>query len=96
MESIKNNKIFWLVVLVSILNIGLLTSGFFADKVADIVIKKLQKNYSPSPYGPGLDPDKVSPENLKTSDHKSQFDTIQKSYASDDYVRYGWEKNRGF
>lgn len=29
------------------------------DEIADVIIKKLQKDYSPSPYGPGLDPDKV-------------------------------------
>lgn len=29
------------------------------DKIADRVIEKLEKEYSPSPYGPGLDPDRV-------------------------------------
>jgi hypothetical protein len=29
------------------------------DHVADKVVIKLQKSYSPSPYGPGLDPDKI-------------------------------------
>jgi len=31
----------------------------FVETVADKVILKLQKEYSPSPYGPGLDPDKI-------------------------------------
>jgi hypothetical protein len=31
----------------------------FVDHVSDKVIEKLSKEYSPSPYGPGLDPDKV-------------------------------------
>lgn len=29
------------------------------DKIADAVVKKLQKEYCPSPYGPGIDPDKI-------------------------------------
>lgn len=34
-------------------------SNFLVDKVAEKVIQKLQKDYSPSPYGPGFDPDKI-------------------------------------
>ena len=29
------------------------------DQIADVIIKKLQKEYSPSPYGPGIDQDKI-------------------------------------
>ena len=29
------------------------------NSVADKVIQKLERSYSPSPYGPSLDPDKV-------------------------------------
>ena len=29
------------------------------DKVSDRVIEKLQREYSPGPYDPGFDPDKV-------------------------------------
>lgn len=32
------------------------------DQIADAVIKKLQKEYSPSPYGPGINPDKIDVE----------------------------------
>jgi hypothetical protein len=32
------------------------------DQIADAVVKKLQKQYSPSPYGPGIDPDKIDVE----------------------------------
>lgn len=38
---------------------------FLVDKVADKVIQKLQKDYSPSPYGPGIDPDKLDMDRLK-------------------------------
>jgi hypothetical protein len=32
------------------------------DQIAEAVVKKLQKQYSPSPYGPGIDPDKIDVE----------------------------------
>lgn len=35
------------------------------NQIADEVVKKLQKEYSPSPYGPGIDPDKIDLEKLK-------------------------------
>lgn len=31
------------------------------DRVTNKVMERLQKEYSPSPYGPGFDPDKVPP-----------------------------------
>jgi hypothetical protein len=33
--------------------------NFFVDKVSDRVIQKLKQDYSPSPYGPTIDPDKI-------------------------------------
>lgn len=39
--------------------IGLQGCDILLNKVADKVIEKLEKDYSPSPYGPGLDPDRV-------------------------------------
>ena len=35
------------------------------EKIADVVVKKLQKEYSPSPYGPGINPDKIDLEKIK-------------------------------
>ncbi len=62
-EELKNNKLFWVLIVVTIFNVGgLLFGKIIIDKVADKAIQKLQKSYSPSPYGPGLDPDKVSRE----------------------------------
>lgn len=39
----------------------LFSVGFnvLVDRVADRVIHKIYKDYSPSPYGPGVDPDKL-------------------------------------
>ena len=62
-RNTMNNKMVWLVMFLMIFNIGTyLCLGVMVDKTADRVIEKLQKEYSPSPYGPGIDPDKVSPD----------------------------------
>ena len=38
-----------------------LASSVIMDKVADKVIEKLRQEYTPGPYVPGFDPDKVNP-----------------------------------
>jgi hypothetical protein len=63
----NNNKLVYLFVALTVL---LLVFGIgtkvFVDKVADRVIYKLQKDYSPSPYGPGIDPDKIDLDKVKS------------------------------
>jgi hypothetical protein len=68
MNDILNKKLFWLVVGLAMF---LFFLNIFSDKIvdkiverhykeiADEVVKKLQKEYCPSPYGPGIDPDKI-------------------------------------
>lgn len=60
MNALGNNKLFYIVIA---LTIGLVAVGFggnlLVDKLANRVIQKLQKEYSPSPYGPGIDPDRI-------------------------------------
>lgn len=53
-----------LTVLLLIFGLG---TKIFVDKVADKVIYKLQKDYSPSPYGPGIDPDKIDINKVKSA-----------------------------
>jgi hypothetical protein len=68
MEDIKHNKWFWILGVVLIFNIGaFVMSKVIVNKAADKVIQKLQKEYSPSPYGPGFDPDKVNPEAFRSN-----------------------------
>jgi hypothetical protein len=65
-DNLTNNKLFWVViVLVAALLIVGVGGKFLVDKVSDRVIQKLQKEYSPSPYGPGFDPDKIDAEKLR-------------------------------
>lgn len=64
----NNNKLLWVVIALTIVMVVVgIGSKVFVDKVADRVIQKLQKDYSPSPYGPGIDPDKLDAEKLRSS-----------------------------
>ena len=68
MEDLKKNKMLWILLGVTIFNIAaFVVAKIVIDKAADRVIEKLQKDYSPSPYGPGFDPDKVSPDGFKAT-----------------------------
>jgi hypothetical protein len=62
MKDILENKLL-LVVLVLGLVLGAVIVGgkVVIDKVTTKVIQKLQKDYSPGPYAPGFDPDRVNP-----------------------------------
>lgn len=64
----NSNKLLWVVIILTVVMVVVgLGSKFVVDKVADRVIQKLQKEYSPSPYGPGIDPDKLDVEKMKRS-----------------------------
>jgi hypothetical protein len=66
MNNKNSNKLLWIVIILTVVMVGVgLGSKVLVDKVADRVIQKLQKEYSPSPYGPGIDPDKLDPEKLR-------------------------------
>jgi hypothetical protein len=68
MNQILEKKMFWVVIGLTIV---LFFVNLFSDKliekavekhyegIAEAVVKKLQKEYCPSPYGPGIDPDKI-------------------------------------
>jgi hypothetical protein len=49
----------WAAVALGGLVVVAVIGNVFVDFTADRVIEKLEKDYSPSPYGPGIDPDKV-------------------------------------
>lgn len=62
----NSSKLLWIVIILTVIMVGVgIGSKVLVDKVADRVIQKLQKEYSPSPYGPGIDPDKLDPEKLR-------------------------------
>ena len=105
MEDLKNNKMFWIVAIFTVLNLAFFFGGkIIINKAADKVIEKLQKEYSPSPYGPGLDPDKVDPQSI--SKQRLYFELRKRAMDEDSVVlrnhgqqvmwRDDWEKDRGF
>lgn len=61
-----NNKFFYIVagLTVAMLLIGV-GGKVFIDKVADVVVERLKQKYSPSPYGPGIDPDKIDMDKVR-------------------------------
>ena len=62
-DELKKNKVTLIIVAIVCLNVFVLFGGqILIDKIADRVIQKLQKEYSPAkpPYGPGLNPDMIS------------------------------------
>jgi len=59
----KQNKLVLIIGFALFVNVmGFFMSDIILDKVADRVIQKLQKDYSPAkpPYGPGINSDVIS------------------------------------
>lgn len=72
----KSNKLLFVIVILTLaIIVGVVGTKVIVDKTADRVIQKLQKDYSPSPYGPGIDPDKIDAEKLQNS--KPQVDKFE-------------------
>lgn len=69
MEDLLKNKFFWVALALGavLLFVGGGGNGFI-DRIADRVIIKLQKEYSPSPYGPGIDPDCIDVEKIRRAE----------------------------
>jgi ABC-type cobalt transport system substrate-binding protein len=55
------------IVIAIVLTIFLFKVGgdFLVDRIADRVIERIRQNYSPSRYGPGIDPDKLEIDDSK-------------------------------
>lgn len=101
MDDLKNNKMVWVVAIFTVLNLAFFFgSKFIINKTADKVIEKLQKEYSPSPYGPGIDPDKVDPDALRKQrlyfELRQRAGTTTSSNSQVVSWRDVWEKDRGF
>ncbi len=105
MEELKKNKLVCVILVVTVFNL----SGFFVgtliiNKITDRVIQKLKKEYSPSPYHPGFDPDKVDISPLKeekaseVSFHQSKIreanEKIYKTMLESEDLRNSWEAER--
>lgn len=104
MEDLLKNKLFWICVGLLMFNACVFVVGkAVVDKAADEVMERLEKDYSPSPYGPGYDPDVVRPESMpqnrshfemKTVAETTNSPVVQVTYAT--AWRDDWERDRGF
>ena len=107
MDNLFKNKIFWAVAVVTFMNASVFLVGHVViDKAADSVIERLEKDYSPSPYGPGFDPDKVEVvrelvHELKKYNESGQVNESRSSRDLTDMIedadrwRANWERERG-
>ena len=93
MDSLKKNKLVVFVLLLTFINVGFFVGkDIIINKIADRVIEKL-KRYSPYPYGPAFDPDKISPQSFnKMEDKIVDFPQDGKNVS----WRENWERERGF
>jgi hypothetical protein len=110
MENLKNNKLLWLIAGITFLNLLVFGLGkFIVEKTADCVIEKLKNDYSPSPYGPGFDPDKINLDSLKKNVSVAKLNLsdlaqenghthggISHLATATEIWRNSWEKERGF
>lgn len=56
MQELFEKKITWVVLFVAALAVN---NFVVIKKASERAVQQVQKPYSPSPYGPGFDPDKV-------------------------------------
>ena len=61
----KNYILMILATIVTTLFIVVLASNLLVDKISDKVIQELKRTYTPGPYDPGFDPDKLNPSVMK-------------------------------
>lgn len=93
-ETLKKSVLFWVVICFTALNLSaFLFSKYIVHQTTQRVLEKLQKEYSPSPYGPGFDPDKMNLDGLK------QPGVIPVAFvegAPETEWEIDWDKQRGF
>lgn len=59
--KINHNNLLWTIIVLGVTLVIFGVGGnFLVEKISNRVIQKLQRDYSPSPYGPGIDPDKLN------------------------------------
>lgn len=56
-----------------ILGLILFVNGFLVPKITKNVIQELRREYTPGPYDPGFDPDKVNPNALRSEVSETQI-----------------------
>jgi hypothetical protein len=75
------------IVLVAALFIGVVVSEVVIRKISDRVINRLKREYTPGPYSPGFDADKLNPNYMQ---NPQSLPENQKTQWNEDM----WEKSR--
>jgi hypothetical protein len=90
MNDNNNNRLLWIVIALAVIMVVVgLGTRLLVDKIADRAVQKLQKEYSPSPYGPGIDPDKLDAEKLRKNPTPAPLKATVNPGWNDD-----WENQR--
>ena len=61
-EVLENKWVRVVAILFVVFVVLVVFNNAIVERTADRVIEKLQKEYTPGPYAPGFDPDKVNPD----------------------------------
>jgi|SaaInlV_100m_DNA_2_1039680.scaffolds.fasta_scaffold02148_6 hypothetical protein len=62
LKQILENKLMWVAGAIAVALLFVSLAGpVIVDRITDKVVERLMKDYSPGPYFPGIDPDKVNP-----------------------------------
>jgi hypothetical protein len=90
LKAIFANKFLVAIVIILVLVLGAAFGmNILVDKTSDRVIEKLQRDYVPGPYAPGIDPDKINP-NFWRSQQRPYMpqQSVEQKWQSD------WERQR--
>ena len=89
MDNLTNSKFFTpAVVVLGLVLFFMLFGNAITNKVADRVLERISKPYSPSPFGPGVDPDKLD------GYKGAQFQTLEVTDPGEKSWELEWEANR--
>jgi hypothetical protein len=96
-DTLKKSVLFWVVIGFTALNLSaFLFSKYIVHQTTQRVLEKLQKEYSPSPYGPGFDPDKMNLDGLKQPAPGGAIPVAFTEGQQDAEWEADWDKQRGF
>lgn len=89
-KEIFENKLAWVAVAIAAAVLFVSLAGpVVIDRITDKVVERLMKDYSPGPYFPGIDPDKVNPNIWRG-------ETVNKAiqFKQEDNWESQWEEQR--
>lgn len=93
-EELKKNPLAWIVVtLFLVAGVEVASFKITVNKTTENVIQEMQKHYTPGPYAPGFDPDKVNPNFWRNQQPSPDFNQPSRSVMYSDW-NSDWESQR--